>query len=315
MNPSTGFIGASSYGDTRLWRTMFPVPIQDEMMKECLGMWREFENEVGEKLLDERVILSIGDESNAFFQYILSLTTPDKHLSPSEIQEKYPAIGNIPDTYKGMLSIGKGGLIRNKRSLELFRKSAVETYGATLLYDTKVTKVTSSSVEVENKTVYSANNVVISAGPYSPEYFDKDTTAKRVESGTLHFGDSKGFPDAFYEFQAGQKLTIFGMLCGSDFGEFKIGLAPYGTCKSFLDYAKERFPSKFNKIKGFEQFDYTYIDSTEYQYKTDKDGIHYAYGFNATGSQFLPLHGKIVYDGLITKKDQKYIQDKFRAKL
>jgi glycine/D-amino acid oxidase-like deaminating enzyme len=278
-------------------------------------MWKDFEKEIGEQLIDERVILSMGDESNKFFQYILGLTTPDKHLSPSEIMEKYSALSNIPDTYKGMLSIGKGGLIKNRKSIEAFRKSAVENYGATFLYNMKVTKITSTSVEVEDGTVYSADNVVVSAGPYSAEHFDKDSTAKRVESGTLVFEDCEGFPDAFYEFQADQKLAIFGMLTGPDFGEYKIGLSPYGTSKKFLEYARERFPTKFDKVKGFEQFDYTQLDTTEFQYKTGDDGVHYAYGFNATGSQFFPIHGKIVYDGLITKKDQKYIQEKFRTRL
>jgi len=57
------------------------------------------------------------------------------------------------------------------------------------------------------------------------------------------------------------------------------------------------------------------IDTGEFQYKTDSSGIHYAYGFSGTGFKFMPLHGKIIVEGLLLKKDLAYIPPKFRAKI
>ena len=50
-------------------------------------------------------------------------------------------------------------------------------------------------------------------------------------------------------------------------------------------------------------------------YRTEPDGVHYAYGFSGGGFKFAPMHGKIVYDSLITKKDFSYIPKPAMAKM
>jgi len=47
-------------------------------------------------------------------------------------------------------------------------------------------------------------------------------------------------------------------------------------------------------------------ENEEFQYRTNKDGVHMCYGFNGTGFKFLPIHGKVVLDELILKEKKKY---------
>ena len=63
-----------------------------------------------------------------------------------------------------------------------------------------------------------------------------------------------------------------------------------------LDYLRSRTPSLVNELKDYHPCYFTNVPNKEYIYKTDKNGVHYAYGFSGTGFKFFPLHGKIVYD-------------------
>ena len=105
------------------------------------------------------------------------------------------------------------------------------------------------------------------------------------------------------------------MLDGPDFTKFKIGEWQERSIDGMVKYFGTRLPSKVNQIEYVHPCYITITDTEEFQYKTDKHGVNFAYGFDGTGFKFFPLHGKIVYDGLLKKADFTYVPKKFQAKL
>lgn len=129
-----------------------------------------------------------------------------------------------------------------------------------------------------------------------------------------HFTDNTGLPKGIYEFDD-KDNEFYGMVDGEDLGNYKMGLSFRRDIQEMLDYLRDRMPDKVDSIKYSHACFVTMVDSGEYQYKTDENGVHFAYGFCGTGFKFLPLHGKIVYDGLITKQEQKHLAPRYRAKI
>ena len=46
-----GSVGASSFGETRQWSALFPTEFKNSMMWDAVKLWKELEEESGEKLL------------------------------------------------------------------------------------------------------------------------------------------------------------------------------------------------------------------------------------------------------------------------
>ena len=55
--PKEGFIGTSSFGETRMWRESHMDKFKNDMMKDALPMWEELEKESGKELLSMHLIL------------------------------------------------------------------------------------------------------------------------------------------------------------------------------------------------------------------------------------------------------------------
>jgi len=157
------------------------------------------------------------------------------------------------------------------------------------------------------------NNVVVSAGVYSKQFNQTQTCEKR-EIEYYVFDNIEGMPGGILEFDKNDN-EYYGMLDGKNLDQFKIGEFAARNLNSMVKYLKDRLPDKFETILYVHPCLITMTGTGDFQYKTDKNGVHYAYGFEGTGFKFMPLHGKIVYDGLITKKDQTYIPKMFKAKL
>jgi len=60
MAPSPGFIGSSSYGDTRIWRSNHGLKFKNDMMKDALTLWNEIEKELDQKLIYNVPLLAMG---------------------------------------------------------------------------------------------------------------------------------------------------------------------------------------------------------------------------------------------------------------
>jgi hypothetical protein len=62
MNPASGFIGSSSFGETRLWRNSHGMKVKNDMMREAVELWKEVERESGQTFLLWTPVLTIGSE-------------------------------------------------------------------------------------------------------------------------------------------------------------------------------------------------------------------------------------------------------------
>lgn len=111
-NSSSGEIGTSSYGHTRIWRITHADKLRNDMMKESLKLWKEIEASSDTKLLENGTILNFGHPGSEFLKGIFQQFPDDKILSGKEIMERYPAFRNLPEDYVGLeTSTGIGFLI------------------------------------------------------------------------------------------------------------------------------------------------------------------------------------------------------------
>ena len=181
------------------------------------------------------------------FKDIVDQFPDDKLLSPAEMEEQFPALRNLPSDYLGLLN-ESCGVVKARRSLEVVRKLAEEKYGASLMFKTKVVKVTQNSVETENGDVFHADNVVIAAGAYSAEDFDTTSTAKRLEVEYYVFQDISGLPSGIVEF-AEDGNEYYGMVDGPNFDQYKMGDFSNRNFKGMLNYFRLRMPDKLDSMK------------------------------------------------------------------
>ena len=163
MFSQPGSFGSSSFGETRQWSVIYSDKLKNRMMKSAVELWREIEQEGGEKLIYSLSFLCIGTEQNKYFKDMLDSFPEMKILNSDEIWDKYPALKNIPDDYKGILTMD-GGIVQAKTALRVCRELAEIKYGANLLFDTKVTKFAKNQVETDDGKIYTAKHVVMACG-------------------------------------------------------------------------------------------------------------------------------------------------------
>lgn len=281
-------------------------------MREAVKMWKEWEEESGAELIVQFPVLTMGSTASEHIVSILNQYPDHKAYTPDEITEKYPALRNIPADYKGIIH-EQCGIVRARRALDVVDKITREKYGADLKYGIKVTKVAKDHVITSDGTVYSAKNVIVSCGAYSKDFDTSKVSIKR-EIEYFVINDIEGMPGGIMEFPA-DGTEFYGMLDGDKLDQYKMGQFEERSIESMSNYFRTRLPDKVEKIKYMHPCYITIIESGEFQYKTDENGVHFAYGFSGTGFKFMPLHGKIVYDGLINKIDQTYIPSQYKAKL
>ena len=167
-------------------------------------------------------------------------------MNSDEIEEAFPALKNIPKHYEGLLNTDCG-IVKAKKSLKAVQKLCQQKYGTELLFKTKVTKVDKHSVTTEDGQTFTAKNVVVAAGAYSAEMFDKNTSARRVEVEYYVFQDTSGLPNGFIE-MADNGVEYYGVLDGSNFDQYKIGENVTRNFKTILEYIKMRMPDKLDSM-------------------------------------------------------------------
>jgi len=318
-----GAIGTSSFGETRLWRDTHGQVWRNDMMREAVGLWKELEEESGLKLMHKFPILTMGSPKNIEFQGVMAQFPKESYLTPLQIHEKFPALHNMPEDFIGILT-ENSGIVKAKNAMLIAKKLSEEKYGAKLIFSTKVKKVSKHKVITTDGTTYTAKQVVVSCGAFSeplhhdsvPEEeskvgrwpsFATQTEVREIEY--YAFNDFEGMPLGIIELDA-EGREFYGMLDGEKLDQYKMGEWGNRNLKLMVDYFQTRLPGKIDSIKYVHVCYITMIDSEEFQYKTDEKGVHYAYGFSGTGFKFFPLHGKIVYEGLLTKTNQEFIPQK-----
>lgn len=248
------------------------------------------------------------------YQEIFGDLDPKKFETSAQIMKKYPGFKNIPKD-SVCFTTPYGGIVKAKDTLATVRKLLEHKYGADLKWSTTVAKVTSDSVTTEAGEVCTADHVVVATGTFTLDSFDKgNKSARKMEVEMLTFNDGRGLPAAHVELcEDGGRF--YGAQDGEDLEEYKIGVYGERDIDKLVNHIKLRLPEKVENLSHASICSWTMIKGGDFQYKTNKDGVHFVYGFSGQGFKFLPLHGKIVYEGLLYKIEQKFIPDQFRAKI
>ena len=265
------------------------------------------------ELITQANFLSFGDKDSEFISNIMLNFPKMKWLSADEIMKTYPGIHNLPKDYIGFIH-EDAGIVKAKNAINGF-KILSEENGATLQYNSKVIEAYKNKVKLENGEVFYSKHVVVCWGAYTTELFDKGNKGSYlIEGETFSFsGIHKDLPGWFIE--ASKKYEAFGLMDGQDLKSYKISLDDESrNLKNFMAYARERFPEKLKYLTHVNACFYTYSEDDEYKYKTGVDGVHYCYELGGTGFKYMPIHGKIIYDALITKEDKHFVCQT-RAKL
>lgn len=142
--------------------------------------------------------------------------------------------------------------------------------------------------------------------------FTNKTEKREIEY--LAFESAEGLPGGYIEFDS-EGREFYGMVDGPNLDNYKMGEWGTRNLEIMVNFFKNRLPGRLDTIKYAHVCYITMIDTNEFQYKTDKIGVHYAYGFSGTGFKFMPLHGKIVYESLLNKTNQDFLPPKYKAKL
>jgi len=205
--------------------------------------------------------------------------------------------------------------VKAKVALTTARKLLEKKYDADLKFNTKATNVTSNSVKIESGEIYNATHVVVATGPYTSDGFDKsETVASPLETETLTFASNEDLPPVHIELLS-NGTRFYSLQDGADLTKYKIGILGPRSISSTLKHIRNRMPDKVGLLEYGSPCFFTMVEGGDFQYKTSKEGIHFVYGFSGQGFKFMPLHGKVVYHGLLKKEDQKYIPDCYRAKI
>ena len=94
---------------------------------------------------------------------------------------------------------------------------------------------------------------------------------------------------------------------GQDLKQYKVWLDEQRNLKKFMLWARSRIPDRVKMITNSSACFYTTSEDGDYKYKTGSDGVHYCYEVSGTGFKYMPAHGKIIYDALITGKDKSFV--------
>ena len=186
----------------------------------------------------------------------------------------------------------------------------------------KLPKLQNNEVELDNGTIFMADNVVVATGPFTGEDFDhEDADFVSMEQEFYEFKDKEGMPDMFQE--DSKFGSMLGWLDNEGLLQYKISRHGDINRKQVENWIKHRLPSFYmNKLQDKIIFKWNKADeiinkSTAFQAKwcfrkgkqfvyETKEGVHYSYGFRGNGFFYMPLHGKIVYDSLLKNLPIKY---------
>jgi len=113
---SSGAIGSSSYGHTRIWRYSHTDSRYTKMMQEAQPLWKEIEERTGTKLFYDGGLLDVGDPADPEFKKLLSQDIDGEVLPAGEIMKRWPAL-QIPQEFKGFYS-KDGGITMSKQALD-----------------------------------------------------------------------------------------------------------------------------------------------------------------------------------------------------
>ncbi|MEO1145612.1 MAG: N-methyl-L-tryptophan oxidase [Cyanobacteria bacterium J06638_22] len=161
----------SSYGVSRVIRYSYDNPIYINLMRAAYPLWFALQEEAEESLYVKTGGLDFGMPDQQTFQALKTsmdvAELPYEHLSANEIRRRFPQFV-IDDRMEGMYQEA-AGLLRASRCV-LAHVRLAQRYGATVLDQTPVTRVTPTEAGVEVETAnetFAAERVIITVGSWA----------------------------------------------------------------------------------------------------------------------------------------------------
>jgi sarcosine oxidase len=206
----------SSHGQTRIIRqAYFEHPDYVPLLRRADQMWCELEAETGEHLFDRVGLLEFGPPDGIVLSGVhrsaVQHDLPIENLSAAELQRRYPAF-SLPE---GMEAIFEptAGLLHVERCVAAHARRAREL-GATVVCGAEVQLIEQRPgrpIVVRTQAAdYSAEGIVLCAGPWSPALLPEDLPLRVVRK-HLHWFETtwaamnleRGCPVFFYEMPTG----------------------------------------------------------------------------------------------------------------
>ncbi|MGB2952576.1 MAG: FAD-dependent oxidoreductase [Gaiellaceae bacterium] len=151
-----GHIHGSSHGRSRIFRLAYPEAEWVSLAQEALPLWRELEQESGERLLELPGIVEIVDDLDESSRPGLEACgVPWEELEPDEVADRFDV--SVPPGWKALLQ-PEAGFVRADRALAALRAGA-ERAGARIEQESRLAALDELDADV----------VVVTAGAWARE--------------------------------------------------------------------------------------------------------------------------------------------------
>jgi monomeric sarcosine oxidase len=175
---TVGHTRGSSHGGSRIIRYTHPTLEHADQMPATFDLWFELERESGAKLLTMTGGLYLGPEGEPWLtkatDILQQLNFPYRLLHGEELQRAYPQF-NVPNNWYG-LEQEHSGILAPSRSVAVMVSQAVK-YGATVRELAPVAGIAPENkgavVRLESGETFSAERVIICAGPWASRFLGK----------------------------------------------------------------------------------------------------------------------------------------------
>jgi sarcosine oxidase len=312
----------SSHGKTRIIReAYFEAPEYVPLVRRAYQLWREMDNDTGQKLLNIFGLLTVGGDDSELVNGVLKSSEmygiACETLTRDEIMKRFPGAAPAADM-RGVFE-PTGGVLDPELCIRAHLEQA-RARGATIRDGERVVSWTSSDSGVEVKTdqdTYRAGSLVIAAGPWTSELLPElklPLECWRVFY--AHYDSVKrdlftpdAFPISLWDTPGGSYYTIpylpgQGMKVGRhDVGE----VVNPDTMKRTVDVAELRYqtetvdrymPGSTGRVLEAETCIYTVTPDHHFiiDRHPEHSNVSYACGFSGHGYKFASVVGEIMAD-------------------
>lgn len=327
-------VHGSSHGLSRMIRQAYwEDPRYVPLLLRSYELWKKLEQDVGESLLHITGGLVIGRKDGEFVarsaESARQFDLPYKILDAEELKKRFPVIAVKPDTI-ALLEDNAGYLLPEK-SVEVHLREATR-YGARLHTNEAVVEWNADErggcVTVRTaKGMYSAQRLVITAGPWAPQILADLAIPLRVTRQVLYWFEPKASIDLFreerlpvYMFEAGVgKWIVYGFpLTGPVSEGIKVALhgsdevcTPETVCREIRpgdkqlirEHLANTVPSLAGRLLRAETCLYTMTPDENFiiDVHPRHPAVVLATGFSGHGFKFAPVIGEIVADLIVDR--------------
>lgn len=325
----------SNHGVTRIIRkAYFEDPAYVPLLHQAYENWETLQKENGRKLLHLYGSITVGRPDETNFNGAIKAceehNLPYKVLTSDELSDQFPGY-QLPNGFKGVYQ-PDGGFLASDRCLVAHVEEAFKNGGEIHARERVLNwEATSTGVRIESEDdVYTADRLIISAGPWAQELVKElqgNATPERQVLGWLQPKEPANFtPESFPVFTATLNGEPFYGFPTFEVPGFKIGChhhleqettpdtldeTPCSEDERLLrDVAEEYFPSGAGPTMRLTTCLYTNSPDEQFIIDTHPDHLNVviAAGFSGHGYKFCSVIGEILADLVIDGKTSHPIE-------